>query len=265
MQIVHRVSIASSPEVRSELAALGVVIGTQGLVTFEVDEAGSAWPALKAWIARRKASDFVTTRFERDEIGEAKWLQLVPDWHHGYPQPDEDVFGYREVTYDLSNWCEKCGIGMKQKAPFRMKGEPKWGKNGILQLNWIFDEFFVKPEVWTSVFKPMGVKSGPVLDPKGHELASIVQLVVEEECGIVTKDLAAEKCTKCGRVKYPPINRGFFPALVNVPSGAMIKTKEYFGSGAAAHKRVLISQKLYQSLVTEGTRGVSPKPVARDQ
>ena len=46
-------------------------------------------------------------------------------------------------------------IGAKQVSPFRMKESPNWGRRSILQMNWLFDEYFVKPEVWNAVFQPL--------------------------------------------------------------------------------------------------------------
>lgn len=261
MQIIHRISIASSPDVQRELAALSIAVANHGFVSFQVDEAHEAWPVLKVWIARRQAVDFTATKFSKRELDDARWLELMPDWHHGYPQPDEDVFGYREATYDLSDWCEQCGIGRKLKSPFQMKGEPKWGKNGILQLNWIFDEYFVTPTLWAAVFKPHGIACRPVMDTKGFELKTVVRLAIDAEVGIVSEGLASERCGRCGRVKYLPITRGPFPALSGEPSVAMTKTREWFGSGAAADKRVLVSRSIYYSLIAERIRGASFKPV----
>jgi hypothetical protein len=262
MQIIHRISISSTPEIRGELAAMGVVVGASGLVTFEVDEAYETWPALQSWIARRRAVDIVSTKFSKEDLAEARWLALEPSWHHGYPQPDEGRFGYREATYAEAEFCEQCGIGLKQKAPFQMKAEPKWGRNGILQLHWVFDEFFVTPEVWSAVFHPNGVGCRPVLDAKGAELKTVVQLVVQEQVSVEVEGLAAERCARCGRDKFPPVTCGAFPPLANEPSARMAKTREYFGSGASAYKGVLVSQEVARALAAEKVRGASVRPVA---
>jgi hypothetical protein len=149
---------------------------------------------------------------------------------------------------------------MKQKASFQMKGEPKWGRNGILQLNWVFDEFFVKPTIWASIFKPYGIGSRPVLDRKGVELKTVVQLAVEEEIGIMTDGLTGEECPTCHRVRYLPITRGPFPSLIGRPSTTMVKTREFFGSGASAYRGILVSQGLARSLSEQKVRGASVKP-----
>lgn len=35
---------------------------------------------------------------------------ISPSWncHHGYPQPDEEHFGYLQATYDPTNYCKHC-------------------------------------------------------------------------------------------------------------------------------------------------------------
>lgn len=264
MQIIHRISVASNSDIQRELAHLGISVADGGFVSFDVDESNKSWPELEEWIARRRAVDVPSTKFSKKEIADARWLELVPDWHYGYPQPDEDVFGYREATYDVSNSCDRCGVGMKQVAPFQMKGEPKWGKRSVLQLNWVFDEYFVTPSAWALAFEPHGIECRPVLNTTGGELRSVVQLVVRGEVAVVTEGLATEEadCSRCGRTKYSPVARGRFPALKETPATAMVKTKEYFGSGASAHKRVLVSQAVARSLTAGKLRGASFRPVA---
>lgn len=268
MQIVHRISINSTPSIQRELAALRV-FGGEGdptvsrLVTFEVKESDQAWPAVREWIIRRKALDVVSTTFSAEELSEAAWLELRADWHYGYPQPDERNFGYLAATYDLSDFCGQCGIGLKQKAPFQMKGEPKWGRNNILQLNWVFDEYFVRPEIWVNVFEPQGIRSRPVFNARDGTLRSVVQLVIDDEVSMATNGLSAERCQTCGRVKYLPVTKGMFPALMHKPSGAMVRTQEYFGSGASAYRAVVVSAAIASSLASAKVRGASLRPVAR--
>ena len=70
--------------------------------------------------------DFLSKRFFADEVSTAKWLELIPDWHHGYPQPEQD-FGFPKTTYDLANWCadcrsparrtERCSIDFSTRGP----------------------------------------------------------------------------------------------------------------------------------------------------
>jgi hypothetical protein len=263
MRVIHRITISLSPQVRKELAGMGVLVGASGLASFDLDESHESWSKMQRWIDLRKPLDVVRTQFSKDEIAKAQWLELMPDWHQGFPQPKHDEFGYLEATYDLSGYCPRCGVGLRQKAPFQMEAEPKWGRNGILQLNWIFDEFFVTPAVWARVFEPHGVGSRPVVSTKGTELKTVVQLAPTNEVDVVTHGLAFKTCGSCGVIKYLPTTRGPFPALAGQPLRVnMTKTRQYFGSGAAASKRVLISQNLARALADNNVRGASTKLVA---
>jgi hypothetical protein len=127
------------------------------------------WPQVGAWIVANDALDIVRTEFSNAEIESAEWLRMRGEWHHGYPLPREEL-GYLIATYDLSEYCMECGVGAKQVAPFRMRGEPKWGRRGILQLNWVFGEYFVKPSVWRDVFEPHHIPYRSVIDAKGKNL-----------------------------------------------------------------------------------------------
>ncbi|TWP54351.1 hypothetical protein FKR81_02045 [Lentzea tibetensis] len=264
MKIEHRVSLNSTPEIRAELAELGVPAGPENepasrMITFTVEETAPHWPEIAELIDRSGALDVVSTKFTKKEIEQAGHVQLEPSWHHGYPQPEDD---YLSATYDLSDYCEECGIGARQKAPFRMKGEPKWGKKSLLQLNWIFDEFFVTPALWEAVFRPLGVPRQPVLGKNDVELATVVQLVVVDEVQIDSSGLAATRCPSCGRVKYLPVTRGFFPAPVGDPGAPLVRTIQYFGSGASAFRPVVAEQRVARALSDHKAQGASLRPIS---
>lgn len=272
MKIIHRIGLRATSSQRRELERLGLSLppglaipgGGDPLLAFDVTEDHPAWSELKALLCEWGESEgVVRTEFTKSELAKAAWLELTPAWHHGFPQPNQDVFGYRGATYDLSGWCEHCGVGLRQKAPFQMTGEPKWGRNSILQLNWVFDEFFVTPDLWASVFRPAGVAFMPVLDPGGAELRTVVQLVVEEGVEVETNGLVSRLCSWCGRIKFEPVPRGEFPALRAKPAAPIAKTSDYFGSGFQADRRVLISQNLAKILLDMRVRGLSLRPVRR--
>lgn len=202
----------------------------------------------------------LSTTFTGDEIAAASWLELVPDLRSDYPRPDEDGRGYRAATYDLTNWCETCGVGAKQKAPFPMRGEPTWGCSSVLQLSQVLDEVFVTPRLWATVFEPAGVGCRPVVNVGGEQLATVVQLVVDETVGIVTADLTALRCLRCGRARYVPPGPGPFPALRSSPTSSMVRTAEYFAGGEQATNRVLVSQAIARSLDDPAVSGASLRP-----
>jgi hypothetical protein len=201
----------------------------------------------------------VETKFSRVEMESAKYLQMVPTWHHGYPEPSAD-FGYLHKTYETTNYCRVCGIGLNQVAPFRLKREPTWGKNSILQLNWVFDEYFVKPQVSRALLNELEI--GPVIgDKSGRDLADVVQFIVGGRAKLNLQDSSYEICGACDRKKYVPHTRGFFP-LPEENEFHIFKSHEYFGSGALAYRAILVSRDLYHAITSNKLKGVEFKPCA---
>ncbi len=268
MKLVHRIGLRLSQGQRQTLLELGVAPppgtalpgGGDPLVAFDLDENNSNWPRLQELLKEWNASDFVRTEFSTAEVNGARWLEIGA-WHHGYPQPEEGDFGYLRATYDLTDWCKRCGIGKRQRAPFQMNGEPKWGRNGIMQLIWVYDELFVRPEVWSQAFQPEGIACRPVLSVSGVELRTVLQLVIDAEVSIESEGLPREICTECKRSKLLPVTRGPFPPLTEQPSKTLARTREYFGSGGLASNGLVISQGLAQALSRLKLRGQTLRPV----
>jgi hypothetical protein len=261
MRIVHRISLNADRTIRRRLTDLGVDLieaHVSDLVSFDVAEPSELWDELQPILKEYKPLDISRAEFSSAELAAASHLKMVPSWHWDYPKPD-DSFGYLEETYNLNEFCFESGLGKVQMAPFRVKGEPKWGKNQILQLHWVYDVHFALPEVWQQVFKPLGIESMPVLCHRtGAPLKTVVQLVPQ---GVATSELELdgypyETCRITGKRKYLPITRGFFPKLKEPCSMHYFHSLEYFGSGASAFKAVLISNELYQAIRGSNLKGV---------
>lgn len=258
MKIIHRISINGDERQMREFHSAGVDLRV-GSSTFVIAEHDPRWPDIAELVQKHGALDFVSTNFSAAERSRSEYLSMDPTWHHGYPQPSDDR-SYLQETYDLSHYCASCGIGKRQVKPFRLKKAPSWGKKAILQLNWVFDEYFVVPDVWEAVFAPFDVGSRPaVLDKTGAVLNSVLQLDIPSSCELALEGRPLEVCADCGREKYLPISRGFFPAPDS--SGEPIfKSRQYFGSGGSAFQAVLVSNALYQKLRDAKVRGVEFAP-----
>jgi hypothetical protein len=237
---------------------MGIFVRT-GFVTFTISDSAESWPAIETWIARRRPSDILLTHFSARELDAASWLAMRASWHHGYPQPEEKS-AYLSATYDLSAYCAACGTGRRQVHPFRMKREPRWGSRGILQLNWIFDEFFVRPDVWELVFKPRGITSMPVLAADGGDISSVLQLVIDDEVSFDVAPLTREHCGACGNDKYIPVTRGKLPEFARQPTADLCRSLQWFGSGKEAHHEVIVSQDLRQAMKAHRVRGTEFVP-----
>lgn len=264
MDILRRVSknqITPIPAALSHLPWRAVA----NLWVLEISESAPDWPLVHAWATDVQAFQDLRTVFTRDEVDHAAWLRMRPTMAWGYPQP-EAKFGYLEVTYDLSDYCAACGMGKTQKAPFRVRSEPKWRADRIAQMNWVFDEYFVRPVTWESVFKPFGIAYREVHNRRGEKIETVVQLAVPEEVPIRTEGLERKTCSKCGRAKYLPFKRGFFPAPTLQPSAHVVRTTARFGGGGlAAFSEILISQALAVAFRQHRMKGVSLDPASSEQ
>lgn len=261
MKIIHKIGFLASEEKIRALNDAGVHIEKENqFISVEIEECDPRWANISSIVKDLKLLDTVITKFSEEEIRRAAILEMVPAWHYSYPQP-EDNFGYKEKTYDLSDFCHFCGIGSRQQiAPFSLKRPPGWGTKSILQLNWVFDEYFVKPDVWHKVFKPFGIECMPVLLYKtGQEMDNIVQLVISSFADVRLEGHEYTICQHCGQRKYLPITRGFQPKP-DVTDAAIFKSKTFFGSGASAHRMVFINSRLYKAIAAEKIKGVTFKP-----
>lgn len=257
MNITHNIALSVGTKEQAAFRAAGIELQS-GFVSFKIDEDDSRWPSVQALASKFKAVDTASTSFTANELNSARYLAVVPNWHNGYPAPTNDA-GYLAATFDLIDYCKVCGIGKKQVAPFRLAKAPVWGNKSIFQLNWIFDEYFVPPSVWEKIFAPIGIAAGPVvLDATGEKIDSVVQLVISPVVELETNG-PSEKCSCCGREKFHPVSRGFFPAVRGEVSG-IFKSSQYFGSGASANKQLIVSDSLYREIKSSLLKGVDFKP-----
>lgn len=220
--------------------------GGATIVGLDIGEFDRRWLLAQPVIEKYKITEFLFTKFSNSELESAKSLCMLGKSNRGYPQPEED-FGYLSATYDLTDYCSKCGNGCRQVRPFRLKSIPLL-KRSVMQLNWVFDEFFVSHEVWTEVFKPFGIECWPVIAHKsGEQVESLVQLKIERSVQLRMKDLDGTECALCGRAKVPLDLRGFAPAPLSM-QGNISRSIQAFGTGAAAFDRIIVSAPLYRQI-----------------
>ncbi len=215
-------------------------------------EENDIYRQLKPYFDEWGIKETVISKFSVEEENAAKLLILLSPWANGYPMNDYDR-SYIKTTYDDSNYCNTCGMGLKQKEPFRLKKEPNWGgSKKMFSLNWIFDELFVKEELYEILFKGKGINSEKVLLYKKETvIEDTIQLVLPvTEVPLNLEDYPYEVCKDCNRLRYNFINKGFFPSFKDdVGDTPIFKSKEWFGTGANARKYIFVSQELRQQLV----------------
>jgi hypothetical protein len=296
MEIFHRIcaDVKRNPQFKAGIDLLQFryqytdnIVGKN--VHFEISENHPLWPQIRELAIRYDAFCAIAVRvqYSRADIAGAAWLSIRATRHRGYPQPEDD---YRYQVYDPNGYCDRCGIRTTQSTPFRFKSEPK-GRDGFLQLNWVFDEFFVRPEV-RELFDDAGVTGagyGPCMDhSSGRPLESLSQLLILNVLppGLVSTEPNAVTCQPnneegpaksyggrlryphdypyCGRVKYhwPLLGQTTYIAEVFRGAPDIVKSHEWFGSGGSASREVLVSQKVSRLIIDNKLRGLSLAPVA---
>jgi hypothetical protein len=199
---------------------------------------------------------------------------------------DYELLIYTEV-------CLRCGIAGAQRSSFRFHSEPKARHSDFLQLNWVFDEFFVTPEVRSDLEAAglSGVGFLPaVLHRKGVPLQTRLQLQISTilPLGVDTRRLQPVTCRPrneewskasqkvddaaraagamkfpsdypyCGRVKHHHPQSAPLQMKRSSLEGApdIAKTQEWFGSGGAADRKIVCSDRFVDLARTRGWRGI---------
>ncbi len=158
MRTIHRLVIYD--RLINAFAKAGFPVNAGDVIFVGEDE--ERWPTVKSLIASLKMADVPFTEYTSLEIERAHFHNIHSTGHFGYPQPEDD-FKYLNVTYDATHYCSVCGSGARQVAPFRLRKQPSQAQRALVQLNWVFDEFFVSRENWQKIFEPFGISFLPVL------------------------------------------------------------------------------------------------------
>lgn len=211
--------------------------GIDGFNIYDLNLYKEMIPLLEKW----DVSDTLGTEFTKKEILSAEYC-VLNRWNlFGYPMPDNDN-GYLELTYDTMNLCNNCGIGKIQKDDFRVKRFPKypfWG------LGWIFDEFIIETALYEKIFKPLGIACRTIRKYRKKDDGPIIERYVQLVLPVIDEPLDLSyyeslKCPRCGMTKYDAMTFGYYPLQAH-PLPHIYKSKEFFGDGFSAHRKVFVS------------------------
>ena len=180
------------------------------LIAFDMLESNPHWAFVEKCVISRSLFAWPAKIFTKKELLEAEWFVLWSRWHFDYPQPEDSY--WNEITYTQKYTCKICENGEKQIASFRMKRPPKWGKRGILMMNWIADEFFVSEETKQLLEQEefSDISFCEVQNKSGEEtFPGVYQLMIHQYLpGNAIKDCTYSPgffvCSGCGRKIYKP-------------------------------------------------------------
>jgi len=302
MEIRHRIlEFNNSPKytrLQDELDKLGVTYKIEALgsiggkesrsIEFIVSENDSLFPIISKLIEKYEFYTQTDVYYSQKDIETAEWVYATVG-EYQYPQPEDDL-SYREETYDISEYCVRCGMGSVQVRPFRLKRDFKEKRSRFLGLYWVHDEVFVRPEVKAILEKEhiSGVEfSHPVYHKSGEDIDNVYQMIIQAiaKPGLVKEGLSIVTCKVnneesiiegigkvknrlgdypyCGRVKYHFPRRDAIKlrgeSLEGLPDIA--KSHEYFGSGTAANRLILMRSRVVELVTKNKIRGLKFTPI----
>lgn len=264
MKLDHYVAFNPSIEQAAQLQQFGMSIEAKQWCGFAIHSEDPSWPSIRQLLSDWGIESRVVIEYSENERRRSPYLQVRSGKGGIYPEPREDN-GWESATYDLSRYCSACGSRAKPVHPFQMSTEPEFGRSDVVSFLWVYDELFVRSQIWKRVFEPFGIESLPVISHRtGLPLDTVVQPSINDISRFPLD--ARDKwesfvCSACGQKK----NCGsqptpFFPHFAGNPEGHVFKTQELFGAGSISARAVVCSNELYRAIVSAGVRGFQFEP-----
>ena len=233
----------------------------------EMTESDPRWPELKPYVEGRL--NFISTFFTDEERLAAEWCILRGT---GPLRPTEPVGGNWSRDY-YEGRCPVCGSGWRQIAPFHVAREPRLGCNALGSFGYASAyALFAINEVFAAfeAERIRGVDSWPFLVGKDkHPADNVKQLLIKSVAGPAIADELVEheryrwsNCSGCGQRWHLFYSRGMLPlhrsALRTDVDFQM--THEWFGSGRAARREILVSRRVAKVILTKKWKRVELAP-----
>lgn len=224
------------------------------------------------------------TYYENPDLDKAEWF-IISAGEYQYPQPEND-FGYLKLSFNLDSYCNLCGIGKVQNAPFRLKTEPKQYNNQFWGLHWEFEPLFVRQET-KSILEKEQIKgisfSQPVLYKKNVAIEGFYQMHIEADLpkgfdSYNTKTITCRinneennnknpdsKC--CGRIKFhhPMVGGYLFDKKIFNLDYDIVNSFEYFGSGGSANRLQIVSKQFKLIVDKNKLKGLKFTPIVHER
>ena len=251
-------------------------------IEFYLNEDNPNFAILKREIDKFGIEPQSGTIYEKSDIEKAEWF-IASTGQYQYPQPEDD---YLEKTFDLESYCNLCGIGRVQNAPFRLKTEPKQHNNQFWGLHWEYFAVFVRQET-KSILEKEKIKginfSKPVLNKKNIEIEGFYQMHIDiildkgfdsyNTKTITCKFDNEENCNTdinlkyCGRIKFhhPRIGGYLFDKFIFNTDFDIVQSNEYFGSGASANRIQIVSKRFKELVEKNKLKGLSFTPIVHER
>ncbi|MCR5386075.1 MAG: hypothetical protein K6E69_03045 [Treponema sp.] len=213
----------------------------------------------------------IRCEYSKKELSEAKFLRIWLRRYSGYPQPEAiDVKNsYINYTFDIKNFCIKCGSGLVQNDSFYLKKSFNIDKIRFGGVYWVYDTFFITTELRDLFAKEKftGIEFVPVKNIKTKQIVdNIVQLKINEIFPAKLK-YDIEKiidCKQCGQkrdvMKMDSEVITSKDVLKDLDKDFYL-SQEFHGDGFLCCKSVLISNRVYKFLIDNKIKNICAEPI----
>jgi len=275
MKIIHRATFSCKLDKKCfrKFTKLGIEPWTCGPAEFssvrffDISEDDPRWPKVSEIIKKNKIPTLARAEFTKEEILSAEWVWISPVYFEdeSFPEPHLDD-SWKKMSFDYENECPDCGVGLRQKAPIRLKGEPNLKNNDFMSVFWAYP-IFARPEVLNTLMenKIEGFEISPVINHSSNTaLETVKQMrVIDELLPCIIPDNLQREHRRCTHIKYYGISHVMltYPKanFINLPD--LIRSGEWFGTGYAANQLILASAKFIKVYMENGWKGLSLAPI----
>ncbi len=216
-------------------------------------------------------SPTVTCEYSKEELSESKYLRIWLKRYSGYPQPEViDVKNsYINYTFDITNFCTKCGSGLVQKDSFYLKKSFNIEKIRFGGVYWVYDTFFITKELQDLFIKERftGIDFVPVKNIKIKQIVeNIVQLKINSIFPAklkydIEKVIDCKQCHQKRDVMKTDSEISAPKSCIKNLDKDFYLSQEFHGDGLLCCRSVLISNRVYKFFNDNKIRNICAEPI----
>lgn len=257
--------------IRKFLTDHDIKFSSEILLVFEIADSDPLFEEVSKFMLNYDINPQIRLEYSKKELTEARYLHIWLRRYSGYPQPEAiDVKNsYINYTFDIKNFCTKCGSGLVQNDSFYLKKSFNIDKIRFGGVYWVYDTFFITTELRDLFAKEKftGIEFVPVKNIKTKQIVdNIVQLKINEIFPAKLK-YDIEKiidCKQCGQKRDVMKMDSEVITSKDVQKNLdkdFYLSQEFHGDGFLCCKSVLISNRVYKFLIDNKIKNICAEPI----
>lgn len=257
--------------IRKFLTDHDIKFSSEILLVFEIADSDPLFEEVSKFMLNYDINPQIRLEYSKKELTEARYLHIWLRRYSGYPQPEviDIKDSYINYTFEITNFCTKCGSGLVQNDSFYLKKSFNIEKLRFGGVYWVYDTFFITIELRDLLIKEKftGIEFVPVKNIRTKQIVdNIVQLKINEIFPAKLK-YDIEKiidCKQCGQkrdvMKMDSEVVTSKDVLKDLDKDFYL-SQEFHGDGFLCCKSVLISNRVYKFLIDNKIKNICAEPI----